>query len=438
MSANDVVVTPTEEGRRFDWPGLGFRVTASEVRRSSLGLYAELTVEVVQGDLVGHVHWERVNLSRGDDKHKAVKTLAAFCAERGQTGVPWDRMLEVVRADVRAHQRAGAPFVRLADVRPRPMPWLLEGVVPLGDPTLFFAAGGAGKSTLVAALCYVIASGRRLGPFRLVGQPRPVVVCDWETTEAEWARRLAALARAVGQAPPALVHYRPEATPLVEVLESLRGKVRAEGAGAVVVDSLMAALGGPISPEFTSPFYNGLRSLGTDVTSLVVHHLGWGEQERAAGPPRAYGDVTITNRARAAWALVREEGGDAEEMQLTMTNTKMNGAAVRPSIGLRLLHQDAESEEYAITVGQFDPLAAGSANLRLGDRVLAALRGEPLNLERLVEETGAARTSLQRTLERLVEHAVVERDGGGRGRGNVAFYRLASDRLNGHPDRGEN
>jgi hypothetical protein len=341
-------------------------------------------------------------------------------------------MLEIVRADVRASQQSGAPFVRLATLRPGPMRWLIDRIVPLGDPTIIYAAGGTGKSTLVAALATVAATGRRLGPFRLAGQPRPVVVCDWETTGAEWARRLAALGRAGGHEPAMTIDYRPESAPLVDVADSLRAKVRASGAGMVVVDSLMAALGGPITPEFTTPFFNALRSLGPDVTSLVVHHLSKAEGLRENGPPQAYGDVTITNRARAAWALVREEGhGDPEDMQITMTNTKMNGAAMQPSMGLRMLHQDAETDDYAISVSQFDPLTAGSANLRLGDRVVAALRAGELEEGGLVEATGAARTSLRRVLERMVEHAVVERTGGGRGRGNVAIYRLPPEHVNG-------
>lgn len=433
MSVNDVLIAATEEGRQYDWPNLGWRVTASEIRRTGLGLYAELTVEVVREDVIGHVYWERVNLSRGDDKQKTVKALGAYCAERGQPDVPWERMLEVVRSDVRTLQRAGAPFVKLAGGVYGPMRWLVDRMVPLGDPTLLFAAGGAGKSTATAAICLTVAAGWRLGPFRLSGCPRPVVVCDWETTRAEWGRRLEAIARAIGRATPDTIYYRPESSPLVDVIESLRAKVRAEGAGLVVVDSLMAALGGPITPEFTTPFYNALRSLGPDVTPIVVHHLSKSEGQRENGPPNAYGDVTITNRARAAWALVREESStDAEDMHITMTNTKMNGAAIQPSIGLRLLHQDADSDDYAITVSQFDPLAAGSSNLRLGDRVLAALRDGPRKEAELVEETGASRSGLRRVLERMVEHAVVQRDGGGRGPGNTATFRLAPERMNGH------
>ena len=431
-SANDVLISATEEGRRFDWPALGFRVTASEIRRTALGLYAELTVELVRADVVGHVYWERINLSRGDDKQKTVKALTAFCAERGHDGVRWERMLEVVRSDVRASQRSGSPFTRLSGVTAGPQQWLIDRVVPLGDPTVIYAAGGSGKSTLVAALCTVVAAGRRVGPFRLVGAPRPVLVCDWETTTAEWARRLAAIGRAVGREPPDAIHYRPEAAPLVDVVDSLREKVRAEGAGMVVVDSLMAALGGPIVPEYTTPFYNALRSLGPEVTPVIVHHLSKSELSRENGPPQAYGDVTITNRARAAWALARDEThDDPEEMEIVMTNTKMNGAAIQPSIGLGIRHQDAETDDYAISISQFDPLVAGSSNLRLGDRVLSALRGGTMDEAELLETTGASRTSLRRTLERMMERSIVERAGGGRGRGHAAGYQLAPPRTNG-------
>jgi hypothetical protein len=217
------------------------------------------------------------------------------------------------------------------------------------------------------------------------------------------------------------------------VVDSLREKVRAEGAGMVVVDSLMAALGGPIVPEYTTPFYNALRSLGAEVTPVIVHHLSKSELGRENGPPQAYGDVTITNRARAAWALARDEAhDDPEEMEIVMTNTKMNGAAIQPSIGLGIRHQDAEGDDYAISVSQFDPLTAGSTNLRLGDRVIAALRGGELKEADLLETTGASRTALRRTLDRMVERTVVEREGGGRGRGNAVIFRLAPARLNGH------
>jgi molybdenum-dependent DNA-binding transcriptional regulator ModE len=39
---------------------------------------------------------------------------------------------------------------------------------------------------------------------------------------------------------------------------------------------------------------------------------------------------------------------------------------------------------------------------------------------------------LRRTLDRMVERTVVEREGGGRGRGNAVIFRLAPARLNGH------
>ena len=425
MSGTDPFIAATEDGRQYDWPDLGWRLTASEIRRTGLGLYAELTVEVVRDDVIGHVYWERVNLSRGDDKQKTLKALGAYCQARGYPDIPWERMLEVVRSDVRAVQRAGAPSVRLDRVVDEPVRWLVDGIAPADEPTLLYGDGGAGKSTVAAALALVVATGRRLGPFRLVGPARPVLVCDWESTAQEWARRIGALCRAVGHGRPPTMHHRSEAAPLTDVAEGLRALVRREGIGLVVVDSLMAAVGGPITPETTSPFYNALRGLG--VTVLLVHHLTKAEAGRESGPPRAYGDVTITNRARSAWALVRDEGADPEEMQVVMTHTKLNGGARRPSLGVSLVHQDAEGPEYAITVGQFDPLESGSTNLRAPDLLLAALRRGDASEAQLAEDTGLARTTLRRGLGSLVERGYALRLGGGKGRGDAAVYRIASN-----------
>jgi hypothetical protein len=424
VSAADPFVATTEEGRQYDWPDLGWRLTASEIRRTSLGLYAELTVEVVRDDVIGHVYWERVNLSRGDDKQKTVKALTAYCEARGSADTPWERMLEAVRADVRASQRAGAPATRLDLVRDEPLRWLVDGIAPIDEPTLLYGDGGAGKSTVAAALALVVATGRRLGPFRLIGPARPVLICDWESTAQEWARRTAALCRTIGRDRPNTVHHRAEAAPLTDVAEGLRALVRHEGIGLVVVDSLMAAVGGPITPETTSPFYNALRSLGATV--LIVHHLTKAEAGRDNGPPRAYGDVTITNRARSAWALVRDESNDdPEEMEVVMTHTKLNGGARRPSIGLRLAHQDADGDSYAIVVGQFDPLASGSTNLRAPDLLLAALRHGESNEVQLGEETGLKRTTVRRGLSYLIDHGRALRLGGAKGYGGAALYRLA-------------
>jgi len=425
VSANDFAVTDGPRGRAYLWPGYGFAVTASEVRRTSLGLYAELTVESVGEGRNGHVFWERLNLARADDKARAVKFLAGFCADHGQTGVPWERMLEVVRMDVRAVGRLGAPFVRLRDVPARPQRWLIDRVVPHGDPTVFFAAGGTGKSTLVAVLAVVLATGRAVPPFRPVCGPLPVVLLDWETTESEWARRVAAVCRWLDEEIPAGLVYRAQAGSLVDELDGVRAQVERLGAGAVVVDSLMGAFGGPIAPEVTTPFYNALRSL--PVTPLIVHHLTKFEAAQQHGPPQMYGDVTITNRARAAWALGRDEASDGDDrIDLVLTNTKMNGAPIQRSLGVRLRHHDAESEDYAISVEQFDPLAAAtvSTNLRLGDRIVAELRAGQRTEAELVEATGAARTTVMRRLDALLDRGLVERLSGGRGRGKAAAYGL--------------
>lgn len=122
-----------------------------------------------------------------------------------------------------------------------------------------------------------------------------------------------------------------------------------------------------------------------------------------------------------------------------MTNTKMNGAPLQKSLGVRFVHGDFESSTYAIAVEQFDPLAqsALSSNLRLGDRIIAELRVEPRTEKDLIDATGAARTSVRRCLDRLERMNQILRDGGSKGPGNMALYRvlgtsLGASTTNGH------
>lgn len=432
MNADALVHAREGDDHIFTWAELGYEARVETIRRNVHGLYGELSISTSRtlsdGGSSGHLYFDTLNLAKNEEKVRAAKALAGLTDHLG-TIVPWERMLEAIRYIVREEFRRGAPFVRLSDVKSAPMRWFFDRVAPFGDPTTVFAAGGTGKSTVTAQAAVAAALGKRIGVFSPTVGPTPVLVLDWETTEQEWSRRVEAIARATGVPTPENIIYQPQSAAFVDSVGAVRKKVRDDGIGIVIVDSLMGAYGGAIVPELTTPFFNALRSL--PATPLIVHHLTKSDAKESNGPPDMYGDVTITNRTRAAWALKRTDSGEDGAMELVMTNTKMNGARLQRSIGFRLVHVDEDGPEYEIRHEQFDPLGANtiSTNLRLGDRILAELRRQNASHKELADTLSVAEITVRRTLYRMKERKLVESVTDGNGPASVTTWalRVAND-----------
>ena len=145
--------------------------------------------------------------------------------------------------------------------------------IPLDHPTIWYAAGGTGKSTLAAAL-----TGE------LEQRGIPTLILDWETSEDDYR---ATAVRLFGDDLPD-IKYRRCDRPLVIEAESIAQQIDECAIRYVVIDSAgYAADGRPEDAEVALRFFRALRTLR--VGSLTLAHISSGEH----GSDRPFGSVFL-------------------------------------------------------------------------------------------------------------------------------------------------
>ena len=209
-------------------------------------------------------------------------------------------------------------LVRLADVTPEAVEWLWPGRVPLGKLSILEGDPGLGKSTAALDLAARASRGEPLPGGGLFG-PCPVVLLSAEDGLGDTIRprldaagadvaRIFAL-RAVVAADGA------ESLPTIDGnLDAIADAVRKTGARLVVIDPLMAYLGGDVNTYRDQDVRRALAPLSkmaddTGAAVLVVRHLTKGGG--AASIYRGGGSIGIVGAARSA-LLVAKDPEDEE------------------------------------------------------------------------------------------------------------------------------
>jgi hypothetical protein len=325
----------------IDKIGLGYRARCgvltldlSHLRESRGELTGELTVSVGEH----HVSRARLNLSNLSGRVSHARYLAGVPVV---SEVPWRDLLERLSLDTLNLHRAGADITELDITGPDPRcRWLLDPVLPLDMPTILFAPGGAGKSTIAAAIGVSVDSGVEVIPgWRPVSAP--VLALDWEDGAGVWTKRTRAIAAGAGVKAPR-IRYQPQVRPLPESVDRLAAYVADEAIGLVIVDSVGLASGsardGGTAEESTLRLFQALRQL--DATCLLIDHVRGDDMESDRAISRPYGSVYKTNLARSVYELRRERDGSPGRAELLMVHTKVNDGAKQSPQGLAIVYED--------------------------------------------------------------------------------------------------
>ena len=140
--------------------------------------------------------------------------------------IDWRHLLEELCQRVIAAEERGKPIVLLRNVTSRNIEDRKVKAfglpIPLDQPTIWYAAGGTGKSTLAAALAG-----------ELEQRNIPTLVADWETGEEDYR---ASAARIFGEDLPD-IKYRRCDRPLVIEAQSIAQQIDECGIRYVIIDS---------------------------------------------------------------------------------------------------------------------------------------------------------------------------------------------------------
>ena len=255
----------------------------------------------------------------------------------GRDGAPWgDGGLGGSRAG-----GDGAPGVLLRDVAPEALRWLSRGRLAAGKLTVADGDPGVGKSTILLGWAAGVSRGEAL-PDGEAGEPRGVVLLSAEDGVADTIRPRAEAAGADLSrvlvlneiADPATAAPRTLAIP--DDLPAVEAAVRRVDAALVVVDPLMAFLGGQLNSWSDHAVRRALAPLAamaerTGAALVAVRHL----TTQAGGHPlyRGGGSIGIIGAARFGLLFAPDPDDDARRL---VASTKTNLSRPPATLAYRL------------------------------------------------------------------------------------------------------
>lgn len=257
------VVVPTDMGPvSFDFVDM---IHVGAGTRTELG--CEVTAKIVYGGFEPYAGL-RANLLSSSFRNQ----FRLFLEQHFGKGANWATAISV------AFREAQVAFVnqqrstKLADLqRPTGISWIVEDIIPSGQPVCLFGPPEGGKSLFSDCLIVSVASGI---PFlgKNVVEKGPVLYVDFETDGdegKEFTARIHGIGQGLGldedEVKALPIHYWPGGgVPIVEQVQALRQFVDENDIVLMVVDSVGPALGGDPRESFiVTSFFNTLKRIST-------------------------------------------------------------------------------------------------------------------------------------------------------------------------------
>lgn len=365
----------------FKWPETNIAVTLDRIHEDRGNIGAELTVASLGPSQSGFLDSPvRINDLLGPVWKRNVRQDL----ETRDPDIDWQAILAQVVSIAVQRFRHGSPLINLLDHVPSPRGrWILEPYVECGAPTVFFADGGTGKSTMLLAGLASISSGH---PFldRLPTITGPTLYLDWESDEDTHHERLRALCTGAGVSPNQFrypVFYRRESSSLPEAAPTLRRYIAEHGIIAVGIDSIGFATMGEEGRVGVVQLYNALRSM--NVSAWLNDHIGKGKD---VNPNRPYGTIYTHDGARRTFRLDVSQEQGSNSSTIAITNTKHNNTNQFPKHALRAwFEHDHEGRLISVRYTSTNVLDVPELAARSGikDHIHAVLRqnnGAPLTV----------------------------------------------------------
>jgi hypothetical protein len=350
---------------RFVWDDAKVQVDLEGLHDSRDGLTGEIEIDVTDGPTRGHLHHARFNLS----STQARTTLAKALAPR-RSDCDWQGMLEQVCHLALTRHREGDPMIdlRTVDTSARPR-FVLDPFLEAGGPTILFADGGSGKTTLAKAMAVSLSTGLPIlgaTPHRV----HKVAILDWETDAEAHAVGLRAICAGIGIEPP-VMYYQRMAASLAESALVLRRKFADLGISYVIIDSLGAARGGePESADTTIRLFSAARTLG--VPWLGIDHV----TKSGTDKTRPFGSTYTHNLARLTWSAEKVQGEDSPRLTVSLTNHKANNGrpARRRGFHIDFVEDHGQPTSITFTACNVRDVVATTGKPSQRDQVYAVLK----------------------------------------------------------------
>lgn len=404
------------------WPQRNLQITLRGIREHAGELSGMVFVTHLNGT-ASVLAPSRLNLGAPRSRTELAGRLAG-CREPKLSKEDWNTCIELVCDwTYHAHEK-GEPVVDLAQHTPAAGGgrWLVEPLLRRGEMNVLVADGGTGKSTLAGALAFSVMTGVPLWNGAPPTEARRALYLDWESTPDEHAPRLAALAAGYDVETPSLL-YRSNYRALADDAAWLRRTVAENEIGFVVVDSAVPASDDEIN-DTRAPrqLHSALRSLGPDVTPLVLAHMTKADAEKSTGRAKMLGSGMYDNLARNIWEVRKSEMA-GEQHVLGLFHRKGNNSQLRRPFALSIEYGGSDCLPRSVHLAELRRYSDLAERLPAYDRLTDILRSGDSTTVEIADRLGLTQREAVRLLERNEQVRQTYRGGG---RGNPSRWGLAA------------
>jgi AAA domain-containing protein len=378
---------------------------------------AEITILDMRYHPPKHLALHRQKLLDLQARRNFSQTMREDCGnDKALYNIPWKNVIEKFCMGVVKRHREGDPTRHVKNIaKESKQQYLIDKVLPLGKPTIWYGPQGAGKGWLAAhAACSAATATSFAGLF--VKKKVNVLYLDWEDSDGTFVLRVDCVLRAKGldQYEYPNVFYRKMHGQLPRQLPTIMREVSDKDIGLVIIDSVglaMGAKGDSSYEDHAISFFEALRFL-EPATILLIDHVTGADYKSNNLALKALGSVYKMAEARAGWEIRKEQDTDSDDQIIAMHNTKHNHSKKYASLGLKLTFDVQNDDELvSVKLEQTDLKSSTELIKQLtpGEQILALLsKNGASSVDDVAEEVTEDRKDVARAqLTKLVKKGLV-------------------------------
>jgi hypothetical protein len=328
---------------------------------------------------------------------RAQSVLKTDMSRRYKLEVDWDSVLEQLSVNTINTLNAGEAINEVwTDDKVLPLEYKLYPILPEGEPTIIFADGGSGKSSMGLYFTCCITLPWNDNPLGFKPKFGRVLYLDWETNINTFRRRISWVRRG-HDLPEFAISYRRCRLPLSDDVEAIQRMIIDNQIDTIIIDSVIGACNGDINKnEVAADFYRALRTL--NVTTLAIHHVS---KEMLGKNRSPFGSAYFNNLARSVWELSKQQDPGDNTLSLLLSHYKGNDDIKHEPIGIEIEFKKSEGKTIYRKCN-VDDIAEAQGKLSLWKRIESQLKSGALGIKDIVDILGA---SYQQTANTLTKKA---------------------------------
>jgi len=385
-------IKETVAGYDFEWPDQHLKIAVTRIKQHKDGRINGWLMMTT--DAEGYsplLHQCDFNLTSSQTQRQLVNTM-----KEKYEAASWDEVVEQLRYYILERARQGEPVQELFtgdDVEPPR--YLLDPILPLGQPTIIFGEPGVGKSglSLVFFLCLILPWHDN--PLGIVVPERSTkaLLVDYESEDNIVLWRLKCLQEGM-DLPPVTLNYKRCSLPICDEMEQIQKAIIDTQSEVVIIDSLGQAAGGDLKdPTIANSFFTALRKF--KVTSLTIAQTQKDPEKKIK---TIYGSGMFTYYTRSVWELAKYQNVGEDELDIVLYHRKANESKLQPPMGFHFYYNENKT---VVTPRKPTDIPEASESLPTKLRIIDELRRGSQDIADLSENLDISKNIISKNLSEM-------------------------------------